>query len=208
AARRGASRSLRHPRQLSGSRNDPHGAECRGDSFGSAGATCRVPSTQAVGNARRRRTGGAVPGVVQQRVDHRNDRGHFRWRSDEVMMDMHRALLLTHVAAMIGLFSTLTVEGLALRFLRRATTYEQARAWTAAWTLLPAIGAPSILLSLASGISLATTLGLWDFSWAQVAVPTLVIVAVAGGVVAPRRSRVRAALGDNSGPLPDVLRDQ
>src|SRR5262249_20253020 len=31
---------------------------------------------------------------------------------------------------------------------------------------------------------------------------------VAGGVVAPRRSRVRAALGDNSGPLPDVLRDQ
>src|SRR5262245_39475467 len=124
------------------------------------------------------------------------------------MMDVHRALVLTHVAAMIGLFSTLTIEGLALRFLRRATTYEQAREWTAAWTLLPAVGAPSILLSLASGIYLATTLGVWGFSWTQVAVPTLVIVAVAGGVVGPRRSRVRAALGNNSGPLPDILRHQ
>ena len=124
------------------------------------------------------------------------------------MMDLHHALVLMHVAAMIGLFSTLTIEGLALRFLRRATIYEQAREWTAVWTLLPAIGAPSILLSLASGIYLATALGVWGFSWAQVAVPTLVIVAVAGGVIGPRRNRVRAALGSNRGPLPEVLRQQ
>ena len=123
-------------------------------------------------------------------------------------MDLHRALVLTHVTGMIGLFGTLTIEGLAVRFLRRATTYEQAREWTAVWTLLPAIGAPSILLSLASGIYLATLLGVWGFSWAQVSVPTLVMVAVAGGVVGPRRNRVRAAIGSNNGPLPDVLRHQ
>jgi hypothetical protein len=60
---------------------------------------------------------------------------------------------------MIGLFSTLTSEGVALRSLRRATSYEQAREWTALWALLPASGAPSILLSLASGIYLGTRLG-------------------------------------------------
>jgi hypothetical protein len=124
------------------------------------------------------------------------------------MIDLHGALVLTHVAAMIGLFSTLTIEGLAVRFLRRAVTHEQAREWTALWDLLPAVGAPSILLALASGIYLATLLGLWDFRWAQVAVPTLVIVAIAGGVTAPARNRVRAAVGASSGPLPADLRQR
>ena len=123
-------------------------------------------------------------------------------------MDLHRVLVLIHVSAMIGLFITLTIEGVALRFLRRAATYEQAREWTAAWTLLPIIGAPSIVLSLASGIYLATLLGVWQFNWARVAVPTLVIVAVAGGVVGPRRNQIRTALGTNSGPLSEVLRHQ
>src|SRR5262245_3734659 len=75
---------------------------------------------------------------------------------------------------MIDLFMTLTIEGLAVGFLRRAVTFEQAREWAGLWTLLPAIGAPSILLSLGSGIYLATTLGMWEFRWAEVAVPTLV----------------------------------
>jgi hypothetical protein len=124
------------------------------------------------------------------------------------MIDLHRALVLTHVAAMIGLFSTLTIEGLAVRFLHRAVTYEQAREWTALWGLLPAIGAPSILVALASGISLATLLGMWDFRWAQVAVPTLMIVAIAGGITAPTRNRVRAAIGGNNGPLPADVRQR
>lgn len=124
------------------------------------------------------------------------------------MMDVHRVLVLTHVAATLGLFCTLTVEGLAVLFLRRSTTYEQAREWARLWTLLPAIGAPAILLSLASGIYLATQLGLWEFRWTQVAVPTLVIVAIVGGVVAPRRSRLRSTVGANSGPLPVAIQDE
>jgi hypothetical protein len=122
------------------------------------------------------------------------------------MMDLHRALVLTHVVAMIGLFSTLTVEGVAVIFMRRSTTYEQAREWARLWTLLPAIGAPSIVLSVASGIYLATMVGLWDFRWTQVGVPTLLLVAIAGGVTGPRRSRLRAALRD-SGTLSVALRE-
>jgi hypothetical protein len=124
------------------------------------------------------------------------------------MTDLRSAFVLTHVAAMVGLFGTVTIEGVALRFLRRATTYEQAREWTRLWTLLPAIGAPSILLSLASGIYLATTLGMWDFRWTQIAVPTLVIVATAGGAIGPRRNRLRSAIGANTGPLPVALQDE
>jgi hypothetical protein len=121
------------------------------------------------------------------------------------MIDLHSALVLTHVVAMLGLFSTLTIEGLAVRFLRRAITYEQAREWAQLWALLPVLGAPSILLSLASGIYLATILGTWSAHWAAVAVPTMVIVAIAGGVTAPGRNRVRAAIATNSGPLPKAV---
>src|SRR5262249_7152673 len=124
------------------------------------------------------------------------------------MIDLHGALLLTRVVAMIGLFCTLTIEGLALRFLQRAITYEQARECAQLWTLLPVVGAPSILLALASGIYLATFLGIWSIRWVAVAVPTLVIVAIAGGVTAPSRNRVRAAIGGSNGPLPADLRQQ
>jgi hypothetical protein len=66
--------------------------------------------------------------------------------------------------------------------------------------LLAPIGIPSVLIVLASGIYLATTLGVWHFGWAQVAVPTLVIAAVAGAIVGPRRNRLRAAFATNTGP--------
>jgi hypothetical protein len=124
------------------------------------------------------------------------------------MTNFHSAIVLTHVAAMLGLISALAIEGIALKSLRRAVSYEQAREWTGVWALLPAVGAPSLLLSLASGIYLATMLGVWNFGWAQIAVPTLVIVAIAGGVAGPRRNRVRAAIGSNLGPLPAGLRQQ
>jgi hypothetical protein len=123
-------------------------------------------------------------------------------------MDLHGALVLTHVTAMLGLFSTLTIEGLAVGFLRRANTYEQAREWARLWTLLPVLGAPSILLSLVSGIYLATILGTWSFRWVAVAVPTLVIVAIVGGVAGPRRDRLRAAIGAKGGPLPVTVREE
>jgi hypothetical protein len=125
------------------------------------------------------------------------------------MMNLHGVLVLTHVLAMVGLFSTLTIEGLAVSFLRRAITYEQAREWARLWVLLPLVGAPSILLSLASGIYLATALDSWRAHWVAVAVPTLVVVAIAGGVTAPSRTRVRAAIGSSDdGPLPADIRRQ
>src|SRR5262245_9543782 len=121
-------------------------------------------------------------------------------------MDLHRIIMFFHVAAMVGLFAALAIEGVSLRSLRRATSYEQAREWAELWSLLAPIGIPSVLVVLASGIYLATTLGLWEFGWVKVALPTVVIVAVAGGIVGPRRNRLRKSIAANAGALPYGLK--
>jgi hypothetical protein len=120
-------------------------------------------------------------------------------------MDLRHLLVFTHVAAVVGLFSALALEGVALRFLGRARSYEQAREWTGVWRILPALGAPSLLLVLASGIYLATAFGLWEFGWTRMAVPTIVLVAILGGVLGPHRNRVRAAVSAHGGALPSDL---
>src|SRR5262245_43092439 len=118
-------------------------------------------------------------------------------------MDLHRIIMFFHVAAMVGLFAALAIEGVSLRSLRRATSYEQAREWAGLWSLLAPVGAPSLVVVLASGIYLATTLGLWEFGWVKVAVPTLVMVAVAGGIVGPHRKRLQKSVATNVGVLPN-----
>src|SRR5262249_3382379 len=123
-------------------------------------------------------------------------------------MDLHRLVLFVHVAAILGLFAALAIEWVALRSLGRVTSYEQGREWTRVLNLLPAIGAPSVLAALLTGIYLATTLGVWHLSWVGVAIPTLVIVAIAGGLTAPARSRMRNTLGGNVGALPNAVRAQ
>ncbi|HMF93429.1 MAG TPA: hypothetical protein VKE96_04010 [Vicinamibacterales bacterium] len=123
-------------------------------------------------------------------------------------MDVHRLAVFFHVAAVIAAFAALSIEWLGLRSLRRATSYEQAREWMNVWKALPAIGAPSLLAVLLSGIYLASSLGVWTAPWVAAAIPTLVIVAIAGGSTAPSRSRARAAIGQHTGTLPVSLQMQ
>src|SRR5262245_59136062 len=110
-------------------------------------------------------------------------------------MYLDRPALFVHVVAIIGLFAALAIEWVGLRFLRRATSYEQAREWTRVWHLLIPIGAPAIVGALASGIYLATSLGVWSAGWVAVAIPTMVLVAVIGGTTALTRKRVDVAIG-------------
>ena len=120
-------------------------------------------------------------------------------------MDLHRIIVFLHVTGVAGLFAALAIEGVSLRSLRRATTYEQAREWAGLWSLLVPLGAPSLLVVLASGVYLATAFGLWQFGWVEVALPTLVAVAVAGGIVGPRRNRLQKSLATKTGSLPNEL---
>jgi hypothetical protein len=123
-------------------------------------------------------------------------------------MDLHRIIVFVHVAAMIGLFAALAIEWVSIARLRQSTSYEQAREWAGLWRLLGPVGAPSIVIVLASGIYLATTLGAWELGWVRAAVPTLVVIGIAGAVAAPRRKRIRAAIAARSGPLPHEVLTQ
>jgi hypothetical protein len=120
-------------------------------------------------------------------------------------MDAYRLVLFSHVLAVVGLFAALAVEWVSLRHLRASTSYEVAREWSGVFGLLLPLGMPATLVVLASGIYLATTLGVWELGWVRLAVPTLIVVAIAGAIVGPIRSRLRAALANGDGALPPDL---
>jgi hypothetical protein len=119
-------------------------------------------------------------------------------------------VLFLHVFSAIGLFVALALEWASLRKLGRSTTYEQARDWTGLWSTLLPLGLPAVLVVLTTGIYLAATLGpgMWTATWVKAAVPALVLVALAGAVVGPRRSRLRSALASGAGSLSSDLRLQ
>jgi hypothetical protein len=120
-------------------------------------------------------------------------------------MDAYRLVLFCHVLAVVGLFAALAIEWVSLRHVRASTSYEAAREWSGLFGLLVPLGVPSTLVVLASGIYLATTLGVWELGWIRLAVPTLVVVAIAGAVAGPRRNRSRAAIANGDGALPRDL---
>src|SRR5258708_2544667 len=123
-------------------------------------------------------------------------------------MDAYRLTLFCHVLAVVGLFAALAVEWVSLRHLRESASHEVARAWSGLFGLLVPLGMPATLVVLASGIYLATMLGVWELGWVRLAVPTLVVVAIAGAIVGPRRNRLRAAIANGEGALPRDLAAQ
>jgi hypothetical protein len=123
-------------------------------------------------------------------------------------MTTYGTILFLHVASAVTLFSVLAIEWASLRGVRRARTYEEARAWSGLWKLLPALGLPATLVVLGSGVYLATVGGMWRLSWVAVALPTYTGIIVAGGVIGPRRSRAEAALSSGANALSSELRSQ
>jgi hypothetical protein len=121
---------------------------------------------------------------------------------------LHRLVVFLHVAAAVGMLVTLAIEWVSLRGLAKSATYEQARDWSGLWNLLLPLGLPAILVVLGSGIYLATTLGAWELGWVKVAVPTIVLIALAGASVSPRRNRLGSLLTAGTGPLSSEMHRQ
>jgi hypothetical protein len=116
-------------------------------------------------------------------------------------MTLYRIVLFGHIAGVIGLFAALALEWVSLRHLAKSSTYGEARAWSSLWSLLLPLGMPATLLVLGSGIYMATTVGAWELGWVKLAVPTLIMVAIGGAIVGPRRTRLAKALTEGEGPL-------
>ena len=123
-------------------------------------------------------------------------------------MNTYSSVVFLHVVAAIGLFAALVIEWMSLRLLQRSASYEQGRESMAVWGLVAKVGGPATLVALASGIYLARSISAWDRSWVVVAIPTLVVIAIAGIPSARIRKRVAKLIAVNAGSLPDELRTQ
>jgi hypothetical protein len=120
-------------------------------------------------------------------------------------MTLYQLLLFTHVACATALFAALALEGFGQRRLAAAGTFEQAREWLPVFRLLPALGVPALFGALGTGIYLATVRHMWELPFAKIAVPALVLVAIAGAISGPRRGPLAKELAERAGPLPPDL---
>lgn len=123
-------------------------------------------------------------------------------------MNTYSSVVFLHVIAAIGLFAALVIEWMSLRLLQRSASYEQGRESMAVWGLVAKVGGPATLVALASGIYLARTIGAWNLSWVAVAIPTMIVIAIAGVPSARIRKRLANLIAVNAGRLSDELRTQ
>jgi hypothetical protein len=123
-------------------------------------------------------------------------------------MNTYSSVVFLHVLAAIGLFAALVIEWMSLRLLQRSASYEQGRESMAVWGLVAKVGGPATLVALASGIYLARSISAWNRSWVAVAIPTMIVIAIAGVPSARIRKRLAKLIAVNAGSLPDELRTQ
>lgn len=91
-------------------------------------------------------------------------------------------LLLAHVLAAFGIVAALTVEWIGHALLARGSRSEG----MAILAKLPYVGAPSGIALLASGFWLAGTQWGWGVPWIDVAIGSMVAMALAGGLITGR----------------------
>jgi len=96
-------------------------------------------------------------------------------------MTLYSIALFLHVVGAMLLFVTLTVEGAALRQVRRAATAEQARGAAALFGLNRIVGPLSALGVLMPGLYMTATSWGWA-AWIAVALASWLAVAVLGAV--------------------------
>jgi hypothetical protein len=96
-------------------------------------------------------------------------------------MTLYSIALFLHVVGALLVFVTLTVEGIALRQLRRATTIEAAQAAAASLRLNRIVGPLSALGVLVPGLYMTATTWGW-VAWIVVALVAYVAIAGLGAV--------------------------
>jgi hypothetical protein len=121
-------------------------------------------------------------------------------------MTAYSIAVFLHVAGAVLLFATLSLEGLALRQMRRATTAEAARESAGILRLNRMIGPASALLVLIPGIYMTVTSWGW-VAWILVALAAWLVIAVAGAVNGIRIVALERALSSESGAISQPIRD-
>ncbi len=107
-------------------------------------------------------------------------------------MTLYRIALFVHVVGALLLFATLTVEGIGLRSLRRATTVDQARDGGSVVGLTRVVGPFSALAILVPGVYMTASTWGW-VAWIIVGLAGWLLIAVLGIVNGIRLTAVSRA---------------
>jgi hypothetical protein len=114
---------------------------------------------------------------------------------------VYNVALFLHIAGVLGLFAGLTIEGIALRGLRRAMTGDDARTWLGLLRPMRVIGPVALALILLPGLYLAANIDVGG-GWIAAGLLGFLAIAVLGAAVTGRRMMVVGpALGRAEGPL-------
>jgi hypothetical protein len=115
-------------------------------------------------------------------------------------MTLYTLALFLHVVGAVLLFITLTLEGIALRQVRRATTAEQLRDAASIADLTGRFGPASVVLILVPALYMVATA--WGPTpWVVTALAAWLLVAVFGTVGGVRLARFGRAAAAEAGPL-------
>jgi hypothetical protein len=122
-------------------------------------------------------------------------------------MSLYSIALFLHVVGALLLFATLTLEGVALRQMRRAASSGEAQNATAILRLNRIIGPVSLVGVLVPGLYMMATTWGW-VAWIVVALAAYVLIAVFGAVNGIRIQALASKLAAESVPPSQALRDR
>jgi hypothetical protein len=103
---------------------------------------------------------------------------------------LYSVVLFLHIGGVIALFVALTIEGMALRGLRHATTGPDARNWLGLMRPLRWLGPAALVLILLAALYLAAQIGSEGGAWIVVGLLGFLVIAGLGGIVTRRRMMV------------------
>ena len=111
-------------------------------------------------------------------------------------MTLYAIVLFLHIAAVLGLFASLSFEVLSLFHLRRASDLSDVHRWIDPVPGIPLLAIGSIFVVLFSGIYLAVRMSAFDLAWPKVAMAALLLIAPFGGLSGKRTRAIRRGSPD------------
>jgi hypothetical protein len=106
-------------------------------------------------------------------------------------MTLYSTILFLHVAAVLGLFASLSFEVLSLFHLRRASDMSDVQRWIDPVPGIPLLAIGSIFVVLLSGIYLTVRMSAFEMAWPKVAILALLLIAPFGAVTGKRMRAIR-----------------
>jgi hypothetical protein len=124
-------------------------------------------------------------------------------------MGFSAIVLFLHVLSVVGFSVSLSFEWLVSICLKRATRASEVQQLMGITKRVPAIGVPSLLLLLATGLYLVAEQGQWGTSWIILSLVAMALmIAVGAGLTGPNSVALQEAVAaeENQPTVSDALR--